>query len=520
MRLWPIGLVSLAGSSCALLYDFADGAGGQGQGGDGPTTTAASTTIDATGMVTSSDATNASATGGGGGGPLLTVDRCLLLGGPASDLPGEPALALSGDRIFYTGTYVDQPMYFGAGLPKVDASTGRGIALVALEATTLGQALVRGVGHTSVRRVFVDAAPSGVLFGGSFEGAADFGFDEAEMANANGLDGFLMKYDTTNDGTAPPIVWSSTRGTLLGGSGVQTVSAAFEAGTVAVAAGTVKSLGGPAACDPIADSQRLKGFVRTLAVPTVQCNATTPYAAEEIDHAIFDMVATESLADPQPYFVAEQIGDAASATHAGHGVVYRYGDGTTTLAFDGSLAVPGLGRIRLASAADGNAFLCASRHFCTGVGACAEPQNRIPETFVSGYITLGTYDQVLTTELGAGESWVECGAIVQQNGDVLVSGRFKGNVTFKTSSRTIEVASARGDVDAFIARYSPDGNHLSTMTFGGAGQQDINTLVRGASAKELLIAGSTEGNLIGPSCDGTFAGVTDVFLMRATLGDH
>jgi|GEM_PF-2117501 len=131
--------------------------------------------------------------------------------------------------------------------------------------------------------------------------------------------------------------------------------------------------------------------------------------------------------------------------------------------------------------------------------------------FVAKYDSYGNYQAAQNVARGEGDSSVNA-IIIDHEGDVIVTGRFKGTTTFNQAIFASEVAS-EGNYDAFIAKY--DLNFSASFSFryaeriGGIGvdrgndlalDADNNVYVIGTFNTELI---ESDGASIAPSLGGS-----------------
>lgn len=97
---------------------------------------------------------------------------------------------------------------------------------------------------------------------------------------------------------------------------------------------------------------------------------------------------------------------------------------------------------------------------------------------------------------------------VDPDGNILVAGRFEDTVDFGGGPLT-----SAGGSDGFVAKLAPDGTHIWSKRFGGAGS-DEGASVASSATGDLFLTGSFEGTVDFGGQTLTSAGMTDVFLAQ------
>src|SRR6185436_14409378 len=120
--------------------------------------------------------------------------------------------------------------------------------------------------------------------------------------------------------------------------------------------------------------------------------------------------------------------------------------------------------------------------------------------------------------VGFGDGADQVGASVARDpsGDVLVLGRFAGNV--EIGGKTLKSA---GSLDVFVARLDRAGEPLWSKRYGDAGEQFAKSVAQNASG-ETLIAGYFDGTIdIDPDKPMTSKGGQDIFVAKlSATGAH
>lgn len=506
-------LLFLASQSCALLYDFEDGGGGASS--------------------SSATSNSGSAGVGGGGGEAessFLVEQCLVFGSPGADVPSRSAIAVSGQHLYYTGTFEPAATMGYLGIPLIAPDVAPEATVVGIvDAQTFAPVTFRSTARTdTIPPSFVrSSASSHVLFGGSFAGDADIYFDGNSPVVANIIDGFLIKLlgaslDPVPDPWALPIWLSDDR--------VQTVVAGAENGRgdvfVLGAADQIAQVGPECAAlaTPGADSF---AYLRWMDEPETSCLAQRTFEVSK--EAPFDVALTAtqgSMARDHVYVSLQARSDANPPYGRVVGYQASYNDGSLAQLVanvdpgDAHFQAGGLGRIRLAPDRTGGIFTCANQEECESSG-CTD-LTRKPAGIEVGRIDLDGYHPLLTTTRVAGGR-IGCEAILFLDDAVVFGGSVEGEVVLSLGDRQVTVRSpAADDVDAFLVRFTPDGARIERRVFGGVGAQRITTLARDpllASTKEMFVAGSTAGRMTTTECAGT-VGDEDIFLVRMTVLDQ
>ncbi|MBI3134430.1 MAG: T9SS type A sorting domain-containing protein [Bacteroidetes bacterium] len=114
------------------------------------------------------------------------------------------------------------------------------------------------------------------------------------------------------------------------------------------------------------------------------------------------------------------------------------------------------------------------------------------DVFLAKYDSLGDY--IWAFQIGDIESEEAAALVVDNNGDVIISGRFDGVVDFDPSVGTFELNSNTGQ-DPFIAKYDPNGNFMWALNYGNnsdAGISDIEI----NSLNEIIAIGNFGGGAL------------------------
>jgi hypothetical protein len=122
----------------------------------------------------------------------------------------------------------------------------------------------------------------------------------------------------------------------------------------------------------------------------------------------------------------------------------------------------------------------------------------LSDVFLRKYNETGTLQWA--TQVGSEQTDASYSISVNTLGDIFISGATDGNL----------VGTNAGGWDAFVSRYSADGNHVWTRQLGTP-QDDLSFSVSSNTSGDVFIAGYTAGNL-----SGTNAGSYDSFLAKYT----
>lgn len=82
--------------------------------------------------------------------------------------------------------------------------------------------------------------------------------------------------------------------------------------------------------------------------------------------------------------------------------------------------------------------------------------------------------------------------VVEPNGDVVVTGLFRGTVDFDPGAGTANLIS-RGGSDIFVARYGSDGSFKQVVQFGGI-DDDAGSAIMRTSDGDIVVGGEFRGN--------------------------
>ncbi len=135
-----------------------------------------------------------------------------------------------------------------------------------------------------------------------------------------------------------------------------------------------------------------------------------------------------------------------------------------------------------------------------GASIDGQPYSGVNDLFLMKYDLNGNW--IWTRQLGtAGSEWANAVAVVKnQSGDVYVVGRTSGALDGNTSA---------GQTDAFIVKYSSNGNKLWSRMIG-SNRQDLAYAAGIDSSGNIYITGRTNGALPGH----TTLGANDMFLVK------
>ena len=103
------------------------------------------------------------------------------------------------------------------------------------------------------------------------------------------------------------------------------------------------------------------------------------------------------------------------------------------------------------------------------------------------------------------------------NGGFVVTGWFQGSVLFASSGTSL--TSNAGSVDAFAARYAPNGDHVWSFRYGGPGS-DTGRGIDVMPSGETILAGNFSGDITFGTHTLTAigSGSSDIFFTRMSAG--
>lgn len=168
--------------------------------------------------------------------------------------------------------------------------------------------------------------------------------------------------------------------------------------------------------------------------------------------------------------------------------------------------------------ASGNAVVTGSFQgtvdFDPGAGMQSRTSAGVTDVFVARYAPNGTFVSVIT--FGGASNDVGYSVAVDASGNAVVTGYFQGTADFDPGAG-VQNRSSAGDLDVFVARYTPNGTFVSVATFGSKGTDLVQGVAVDASGKAVVI-GSFEGTAdFDPGAgvqNRTSAGVADLFVVR------
>lgn len=104
--------------------------------------------------------------------------------------------------------------------------------------------------------------------------------------------------------------------------------------------------------------------------------------------------------------------------------------------------------------------------FDPGVGVSTINPLGSPDLFLAKYQQDGTLDWAFNLgRIALTNGMSPSGLLIDHNNDILISGSFSNNVDFDPSSTT-EMRTSEGGKDAFVAKYSSDGDFMWVNTYG------------------------------------------------------
>ncbi len=203
---------------------------------------------------------------------------------------------------------------------------------------------------------------------------------------------------------------------------------------------------------------------------------------------------------------------AGNAIVTGSGFLAKYGSNGTPL-WNHSYAVMGFA---IATDEAGNVIFTGSFYNTVNLGGEDLTSAGGPDIFVAKYDTDGNHLWSRRFGGGGGGDDDEGLSIATDgNYNVVVAGRFGGSADFGGG-----IFTSVGEEDMFIAKYNASGDHLWSMTFGGAGWEKPNGLAIDGGGS-VLVAGTFEGTVNFGGEDLTTAGgggycCDDIFMAKYT----
>ncbi|MCC7291516.1 MAG: hypothetical protein IT449_05580, partial [Phycisphaerales bacterium] len=141
---------------------------------------------------------------------------------------------------------------------------------------------------------------------------------------------------------------------------------------------------------------------------------------------------------------------------------------------------------------------------------------------LDGLVSVWTPDgeHVWSRQIGGEGSRVAVGsAVFDDGGSVIAVGTFSGDLDFNDAGPP-DVHASRGGRDAFMTRFSPEGEYEWTVTWGGLGEEDAATHATAHENGDITVAGLFQGTVDfdpGPGVtELTAVGNRDMFLLRFT----
>jgi hypothetical protein len=134
------------------------------------------------------------------------------------------------------------------------------------------------------------------------------------------------------------------------------------------------------------------------------------------------------------------------------------------------------------------------------------------DVFLAKYASDGTH--LWSRRFGATGNDLGNGVAIDAAGNVVIVGSFEQTVSFGGGSRT-----SAGGWDVFVAKYSPEGSHLWSMSFGGP-ESDSGLAVGIGPDGGVVVGGSYRGTVSfgGPPLSTSRAAVTDLFAAKYSSG--
>ncbi|MCC6294302.1 MAG: hypothetical protein IT164_16755, partial [Bryobacterales bacterium] len=140
----------------------------------------------------------------------------------------------------------------------------------------------------------------------------------------------------------------------------------------------------------------------------------------------------------------------------------------------------------------------------------------LEDGFVSVWTTDGDY--LWTITLG-GEPFAGADAAFDGNGDIIVSGGFSGTVDFDHGPGE-DMRASNGELDAYVAKYTRDGQYQWAQTFGGESMQGVWRMAVNRANGDIWLDGMFRGTVDFDPGPGeafrTSVGERDLFLMKMT----
>ena len=169
---------------------------------------------------------------------------------------------------------------------------------------------------------------------------------------------------------------------------------------------------------------------------------------------------------------------------------------------------------------DGSGNLYITGHFQgtvdfdPGAGAANLVSAGSYDIFFAKYDASGNY--VWAKRAGSSQSDNAWGINIDMAGNLILSGNYSGTVDFDPGAGTANLVSA-GSTDIFLAKYDAGGNYLFAKSFGGAGYDNMNTLLTDG-ANNYFISGTFSVTVdFDPSASTVnlvSAGSNDVFIAK------
>src|SRR5580698_10559942 len=100
-----------------------------------------------------------------------------------------------------------------------------------------------------------------------------------------------------------------------------------------------------------------------------------------------------------------------------------------------------------------------------------------------------SYSPVWVNDIGGVEGSISSGVALDKSGNVYITGRFAGTVTFNLKQGGSQKLNSNGGADMFIAKYDPvAGNYIWAIGFGGSSDEHPTDLAID-NAGNVLITG-------------------------------
>ena len=157
-------------------------------------------------------------------------------------------------------------------------------------------------------------------------------------------------------------------------------------------------------------------------------------------------------------------------------------------------------------------YFYATADFDPGTGTANVTSNGGADIFIAKYNALGNY--VWAKSFGGTSDDDSSSITIDGNGDVYVTGYFRGTADFDPGTGAANLTSA-GGADIFLAKYDGAGNYLWAKNMGGTAD-DISTGIAVDASSHIYITGSFNGSGDFDAGAGTASltslGGTDIFL--------